>query len=311
MNEKTAEIGDSWNIRIQNIANSLSISVESVKARLAKWGIPEDDIGFAMLDDEEVAKFGDFQNFFGTADDGQTPIPMARLRMAFKFLRGGKKSADRLGIDARLLELKNLGYKVKLEDADLATLLRAYRPELPNDPVTAVLRKRFGDKRAIAFKQDGTVAVEETASFWADVEQGLVTPGNLECIVVDGTPEELHPVGINPNANQVLDEDPLFPGHALRAGRSQVNFRTWTKVDYTSRAFCRLVLNAGLIDPRDNMAVIKLIEAAEAGLKQLSEIYPEVGVEHRRLLKQDDLPELKVRPNRSKPNNPFAVNRKY
>jgi len=309
-NVKIPEV-DSWDLRIQNIANSLSIPAESVKARLAKWGIPEDDIGFAMLDDEDVVKFGDFVTFFGTADDRQTAVPMAWLRMAFKFLRSGKKSADRLGIDVRLLEPKNLGYKVKMEDADLATLLRAYRPDLPNDPVTNVLRKRFGDKPAVAFKEDGTVAVEETAGFWADVEQGLATPGNLECIMVDGRPEELQPVGVNPNKNQVLDEDPLFPGQALRAERSQVNFRSWSKVKYPARAFCRLVLNDGLIEARNNQAVLKLIEAAEAGVERLAEIYPEVDIKFWRLTKQDDLPELKVRPNRNKPNNLFGINRKY
>lgn len=101
-------------------------------------------------------------------------------------------------MDPRIVELKNLGYKVRMEDADLATLLRAYRPDLPNDPVSNVL----------------SVAVEETASFWSDVEQGICNPANATRRIwtsswwtaVPKSSRRALPCWRGPKQNQVLDE---------------------------------------------------------------------------------------------------------
>lgn len=288
---------DTWVLRVESAAKLMDLQVGTVDVVLKKMGLEPAD-----LDDESVFKFADFKDAFST-------VPIVKVRKGYRALRNEK--AAEAALDPRLVELKNLGHEVKLEDADLATLLRAYRPDLPNDPVTRVLRKRFGDRRAIAFKPNGEVAVDQTAQLWDDAEQGRINPDLCDFVTVDGRASDLYPVGVDPRRNQVLPEDPLFPGHALVHDRSTVNLRTWENVPHAARVFCRLVLTENRINPRDNQAVLGLLSTAKRGMDALVEVYPEVDLVYQRLARQDDLPKLQFRPDRRKPNNPFGSNVKY
>lgn len=267
----------------------------------SRIGISKSRGGTQALDDDEVLKFGDFREAFKEK-------PIAVLRMAFKSLREGKAAAqaEQPGTgDARTEQLKALGLKVKLEDASPAVLLPLYDPNQPSDPVTTALKKRFGDKPVVAFKEDGTVALEESLRNISDIEQGFP---EVDAIQVDGKLARLWPVGRRPDT--VVEEDPLFPGKPLRSGYSTVNNRNWSKITLDMRQLCRIVVERGEINVENREAVLRLMERASDG--DLGEAYPEAELEFRERKKKDTLPRLKVElGSLTKPNNPFGVRRQY
>lgn len=297
----TANPTDSWENRVKAVAAAIGTTPETVTELLKQWGI-ETEMGLEMLDDDDVTKFGDFQNVFGKVDD--KPIPLAKLRLAYKFLKGGKKAEDRPSLDARTLELKNLGFKTRLEDADIGTLIRLYDPSKATDPVTNALKKRFGEKKIIAFKDTGEVAVAESVAYIADLEQSFP---EQEAIEVDGSLTRLWPIGIKPDMQ--LDEDPLFPGSPLRQNRSVINHRNWSKVEHKTRQLCRIVLDRSEVNPRDPDAVLRLIERAEQGFDKLKVAYPAAELDFKEMAKKDELPKLKVNVNQARSNDPFGTNR--
>jgi hypothetical protein len=256
------------------------------------------------IDDDDVFKFGDFREIYKSL-----PVPV--LRKVFKALRGGKSTDKQTpggeGTDPRIQELKALGFKTRLEDADPAILLKYYLPDKPADPISTALKKRFGDKPLIAFKDDGTVALTETLQYLADLEQHYP---EQETITVDGKLAKLWPIGAKPDT--MVEEDPLFPGQPLRNGYSLVNHRNWTKVSMENRQMCRIILERGEIDPDNKEAVLRFLERAETK-DGLNAAYPEAELEFREKKKKDELPKLKVQLGAAgtKPNNPFGVRRQY
>lgn len=290
----TTENTQEFESRITAAASTLGVSTDDLKLKLGVSSIE-------MLDDDDVLKFGDLRELF--KEKGP-----AAVRLAFKQLKGGKKSKREIEEtgSGRIEELRALGLKVRLEDADPASLLKVYLPDKPSDPVTNALRKRFGEKPIIAFRDDGTVALTETCQYLADLEQHF--PERKE-IMVDGKLTQLWPVGCKPY--NVVDEDPLFPGQPLRNGYSLVNHRNWTNISLRNRQLCRIILERGDIDPDNREAVLRLLERAQEA--ELAEAYQEAELEFRNREIRDTLPKLKVELGllTNKPNNPFGVRRQY
>lgn len=303
-NASTAQV-DTWESRVQNIANALGTTSEHVQKILTGMGY-DPATGLEMMDDDDVTKFGDFRDAFNpplpSPLEGQTvdTVPLIKLRLAFKFAKGSKKTEDRTGVDARTLQLRQLGFKVSLQEANLALLLPLYLPGQPNDAVSLALKKRFHDQPVIAFKADGTVAVAETIAYAADLEQGMAFQ---ESIMVDGELSVLLPVGVLPSI--VLEEDPLYEGKPLRGGRSTVNHRNWTGINHEARQLIRVILERNEINVDDREAVIRLM-ARSAKLPEMKETYPEAWLEFRTRKTADTLPSLKLVPKSAKPNNPFG-----
>jgi hypothetical protein len=298
MNDTTA-----WADRIAAAAKPLGYTPEILTERLAADMGLTHELGIAALDDEDVFKFGDFREAF-------KHLPIAVLRMAFKALKGGKRqelTSEASAGDPRIEQLRKLGLKVKIEDADPASLLGMYLPEKPSDPVTTALRKRFGDKPVIAFREDGSVAITETLQYVADLEQNYPEQEN---ITVDGKLVKLWPIGTKPNT--MVEEDPLFPDQPLRNGYSLVNHRNWSQIPHERRQLCRIILDRGDIDPSNKEAVLRLLERAATD-KGLLEAYPEADLEFRERKHRDQLPKLKIvlGSSTTKPNNPFGVRRSY
>lgn len=298
MNEAT-----NWSDRVSAAAKIFNLTPEEFQTDLAATMGITIEMGTEALDDEDVFKFGDFREAYKSK-------PIAVLRMAFKALKGSKKGPQVLmeggDLDERTAQLRALGLKVKLEDTDTATLLKLYLPDKPTDPVTMALKKRFATP-VIAFHDDGTVAVTESAQYIADIEQGYPA---RESIMVDNKLTKLWPVGVKPS--QMVDEDPLFPGQPLRNGYSIVNHRNWSKVSLERRQLCRIIVQRGDIDPNNQDAVLRLLERAEASTTSLVDAYPDADLDFREFQKKDMLPKLKVElGNLPKPNNPFGVRRQY
>ena len=292
-----------WNSRVTAAAKPLNLETAELEKLLAERIGLTRELGVAALDDDEVFKFGDFREAFKDK-------PIAVLRIAFRALRGGTKEtkSEVTGEpDERTAQLKALGFKVKLEDAPVALLLPLYAPDKPSDPVTVALKKRFGDKPIIAFREDGAVAVTETVQYISDLEQGFPA---RDTVMVSSQLAKLWPVGAKPNT--LVEEDPLFPGQPLRNGYSIVNNRNWTKVPFKARQLCRMVVERGDIDPENKEAVLRLLERAETP-RGLQDTYPEAALDYREREQRDELPKLKVvlGAGAAKPQNPFGVRRQY
>lgn len=305
---KTAQKTLGWGERVSAAATALGLDVGAVTAKLSQWGIDEQQMGVAALDDDDVTKFGDFVTFFGRSEDGSS-VPQAKLRLAFKFLKGGTKAEDRTGLDARTVELRSrFGVKPSLETASLEQLVEYYDPIKIGDPVTAALKKRFGEIPVVAFKpESNSVDNSATLSFMADLEAGIIDE-TVTTVMSEGRLVKLHPVGVLPNV--VLDEDPLYPGKPLRNGRSISNHRDWSNVSTEARQFCALAVAMDKVTVSDAHSVVALITAAEKGQRQLADLYPEVDLEFRARKLAGTLPNLKlviVSMNLTRPSNPFGI----
>jgi len=288
-----------WADRINAAAEVLHVAPEILTDKLRTMGILQ-DTGLAMLDDEEVFKFGDLRAAW-------PEMPIAPLRMAMKFLRPAKpEQCDTAPQDERARRLQALGVKAKLEDADTGVLLNEYLPDKPNDSVANALRKRFGTKPIIAYKDDGSVAVPESMDYAAGLEQGYPP---ADSIMVGGKLAKLWPVGAKPLV--MVEEDPLFQSTALRNGISTVNFRNWSKISLRCRQLCRVILMRGDINPDNKEATLRLLERA-VDYNALVDAYPEADLALRELEARNEAPKLMIPLGESpKQQFPFGVPRRY
>jgi len=285
--------------RITAAALTLNLNPGVLACKLVAMGVPSIKIA-----DSEDFKFGDFREAF-------KEVGIVALRIAFRQLKGGKSETaaqtDPGSSDPRLDQLKALGLRIKLDDADPSVLLPLYLPAKPNDPVSTALHKRFGDRAVVAFHDDGTVAVTESLEYISSQEQHYP---EQTAITVDSKLTKLYAIGVRPN--QMVDEDPLFPGQPLRSGHSVVNNRRWTEITLGCRQMCRLILERGEIDVNNKEAVLRLMERAKSR-EALAVTYPEADMDFRERKDHDELPKLKVQlgGTSNKPQNPFGVSRRY
>jgi hypothetical protein len=305
---------DTWENRIQDAATFMGLSVNQVTEGLKILGVEKDPAGLEMLSDESITPFGDIRSIFcdniHIKEYGQ--VPLAKVRMAMKYLRGPKDSNKTDTIDPELLALKNkYGIRMKLEDVDPSELLENYHPEQPNHPITIALKKRYGDKPIIVFNPDSKVVnIEETSNYIADLEQGFP---EQETVEVEGVLVRVYQVGQVPN--QMIEEDPLFEGKPLKRGRSIVNRANWNNVDIATRQLCRIIIDREDIDVTDRFQVQELLKSIYNvdRFNQLKSLYPEAFLEYREKAQRNELPKLalSMEETNGKKQDPFGINRKY
>ena len=301
---------DSWENRITSAATFMGISAQKVEEGLKTLGVEKEPAGLEMLSDESITPFGDIRAVFcDNALFGQ--IPIAKVRLGMKYLRGPKDSQKTDSIDPELVALKSkYGIRMKLEDVEPAELLEHYHPEQPNHPITTALRKKFGDKRVIVFKPDSKVVdIEVTANYIADLEQGYEEEETVES---DGLLVRVYAVGQVPN--QMIEEDPLFEGKPLKRGRSIVNRVNWSGIDRSTRQFCRIIVDDGNIDVNDRFHVQELMKLANKGIAELKKAYPESELNFREMGRDGELPNLTLtmESTNGKKQDPFSIkNRQY
>lgn len=98
----TTSTPDSWESRIQAAATFMGLTTEEVEIGLKELGVDKEPAGLEFLSDEGVTPFGDIRKIFG--DDKK--IPLAKVRMAMKYLRGPKDSNKTDSLDPEAMELK-------------------------------------------------------------------------------------------------------------------------------------------------------------------------------------------------------------
>jgi hypothetical protein len=301
---------DTWENRIQAAATFMGTSIATVEKGLKTLGVEKEPAGMEMLSDESITPFGDIRAIF-CDNELYGKIPIAKVRLAMKYLRGPKNSQKTDSIDPELVALKTkYGIRMKIEDVEPSELLEHYHPEQPNHPITTAMRKKFGDKKVIVFKPDSKVVdIEATSNYIADLEQGFPEQETIES---DGVLVRIYSIGQVPN--QMVEEDPLFEGKPLKRGRSIVNRVNWTDIGMPVRQFCRIVVNRGDIDVNDRLQVQELVKMAQhpcihPGM-ELKKFYPEADLEYRELKLKNELPKLTLtmEETNGKKQNPFGIN---
>jgi len=314
-NPATANLPDTWENRIRQSAACMGIQVKDVERLLQDYGVSKDHPNcLAMLSDEIVTPFGDLRRTF-CEDDPLVKIKVPVLRMAMKCLRGPTVNTKTVteSVDPEMATLKEkFGIKVRIEDIEPTELLPYYRPEKVSHPITSALRKRFGDKKVIVFKEDSKeIDVEATANYMSDLEQGFPEQDTVES--TDGSLSRLYPIGQVPN--QMIEEDPLFPGQPLKRGRSIVNRVNWSAIDKLSRQVCRILVERNDIDPNDRLAVKSLMDSLK-DVVEFAKTYPEAVLDFKERKAKDELPKLTMTLQEASgtANNPFGIrtgNRRY
>jgi len=302
---------DSWESRIKIAATFMGISISTLEKGLKELGVEKEPAGLEMLSDESITPFGDIRAIF-CDNEFFGKVPIAKVRLAMKYLRGPKDSQKTDSIDPELLALKNkYGIKMKMEDVEPSELLEHYHPELPNHPITNALRKRFGNQKVIVFKPDSKIIdIEATANYIADLEQGFPEQDTVES---DGALVRVYEVGKVPD--QMVEEDPLFEGKPLKRGRSIVNRVNWSEVPLGVRQFCRIMVDRGDYDINDRFQIQELMKTVKEGITALKNLSPEADLEYRELSKKGDLPKLVLQMDsvNERKQNPFDTkgNRNY
>jgi hypothetical protein len=318
----TTSMPNTWESRIRDAATFMGLTMEIVERGLKELGVEREPAGMEMLSDESITPFGDLRAIFcDNALYGKVPI--AKVRLAMKYLRGPKDSQKTDSIDPELVALKTkYGIRMKIEDVEPSELLEHYHPEQPNHPITTALKKKFGDKKIIVFKPDSKVVdIDVTANYIADLEQGFPEQDTIES---DGVLVRIYSVGQVPN--QMIEEDPLFEGKPLKRGRSIVNRVNWEGINLSTRQFCRIITDRDDIDVNDRFQVQELMKLAskhqvsvkgdvetEVVSDELRKTYPEADLEYRELVQKNELPKLvlTMESANGRKQDPFGVNRKF
>ena len=300
---------DSWENRIQNAAVFLGITTDEAEVALAKLGVEKEPAGLEMLSDEEIVPFGDLRKVF--CDDKELPI--AKVRMAMKYLRGPKDSKKTDSVDLETVKMKEkYGVKIKLDNIPTEQLLEDYNPTKKDHPITIVLRKRYGNAPVIIFKLDTTeVDIEATANYIVDLDNGYPSDE-----LVESQGEMVRPLMVGEVPDQVVDEDPLFANSPLKRGRSIVNRADWSGIHIDCRQFANIAVKTGEIDPDDKRDVKDLMSLvnSEGDLGGMKEEYPKASVLYRERKKLNSLPSLTMtmeQATNAKVQNPFGVKRNY
>jgi len=182
-------------------------------------------------------------------------------------------------------------------------LFEVYDPREDN-PVSDRLKKLSGDpERAgtlqpcVVFNTDNTVNV--TAS--VDCLQELKDDYSPRKIYVssDGTPHEVRLVGYRPD--DLVDENPLFPGNALRGADQACHqtHRPWKEIDKRTRTILWLAISTGELRILDNSVVHNTMDllvgkAAADASKIVSQRYPLAVLRLQELEKEGRAPSLTI-----------------
>lgn len=305
---------DSFESRIAAAAACLQVTPQRLTEVLDFLGVKSTDPdALEILSDPEMKLFGELMNAMG--GDGVKPL---RLRQAVSFLVGKQGTIVQREVkETRIQQLRDvLGLSDafgQIADADIEKLLEVYQPDKPGDVVTLELSRRFGDRRVILFR-GSEVAIPETLDYVASLNAGM-----SESTVVDIDGEPTKPLVVGQIPNQVLEEDPMFPSHALWKRVSRKNHVDYNKVPQRICQFIRVLVEKRDLDPNRRMDIASFMVTARSSTdgvipELFRTVFKETYAEFLWREKSNDLPSLMIVQSAVKPNNPFgggSGNRKY
>ena len=288
--------------KYEAIANVLGKTPQEVEAL---FRTPE--VGVQTLADLQILESGDVRNAIGCDDPDVTKRPgKAQWRQTMSII--GRKvvptddptaPTDRL--DA-LQKATGVELKVSIKDLSVEQLVPYFDPTNPSDRISRELKTRFNSIPVLVF-DPGTknLNVAQTIVAMKRIERGAEP---LKIIMVNGS--LVRPVAVGSTPDQFVDEDPLFPNQPLEDGVSVGNFIDWSKVPMNVRQFCRLLLETGVVNPRDEARIAELVKTIEHGLTALSSVYKSADLNFREREAEGTLPKLRIPQSGSRKNYPFG-----
>lgn len=125
----------------------------------------------------------------------------------------------------------------KVASLTLQQLVENYDPAEFDNPVGKRLLEISKGHPCIAFDDKGCVIVEPSTKEVKALKEGYA-PRSFKN--VDGVPTKLYPIGEKPG--NFVDENPLYPGRALRDGECDQTNRSWDLVPQTTRQLLYLAI---------------------------------------------------------------------
>jgi len=283
--------------RIKNAAVILNgyRTEEQITEALLKLGVETE----GDLNPEWIER-GRLLNIVGL-DDKENPTPEIKAKKAVAALYGSQTAAN----SARNDELKNAGFNLKAKDSSTADLLKLYRPDLSEDPVTRILKERLQNRKVVLFVPGTSdIDIQATIDYVSDLDQGYA---EQEFVQTSGG--LARPVAIGEKSDKVVDEDPIHDGSPLRKDRSTIGFPiNWAGIPSEVRKLCRVIVDRDDVDVNNRHDVNNLVALAMKGFDEVASVYPEASVQYRELKEMEKLPTLRISLNGGgRPNNPFNV----
>jgi len=284
--------------RIVQIADILGKTPEEVTTILRSPAL-----GIQAVDDIQYVNEGEFRNAIGCDNPDETKRPSrVQSRKAWAILTGkiAADTTDRL--DALRAET-GIDLKLGIQDIPLEALVKHFDPFNPTDRLTRELKKRYGTTPVVLFDPGTkTVNVLQTVAYMKRVDRG----GTVSKAVLIGA-QLVRPMPVGESPDQMVDEDPLFPGESLEEGCSIHNFMDWSKATLAMRQFCRILLEQGSVNPTDEARVAELQKSLEHGLAALQSVYKQADLIFRERESEGTLPQLRVKFGGKHRNDPFNI----
>ena len=286
--------------RVAAIAAVLGKSVEEI------WAILRDkDLGINALDDIQYIKEGQVLNAFGADLPKEDPKRPSRAQLgkvvSLLYSKNPDLSATKDRLDALAIET-GVDLRLGIKDLSVEQLVPYFDPTNPSDRISRELKTRFNSIPVLVF-DPGTknLNVAQTIVAMKRIERGAEP---LKIILVNGS--LVRPVAVGSTPDQFVDEDPLFPNQPLEEGVSVNNFIDWSKVPMNVRQFCRLLLETGVVNPRDEARIAELVKTIEHGLTALSSVYKSADLNFRERESEGTLPKLRIPQSGNRKNYPFG-----
>lgn len=203
----------------------------------------------------------------------------------------------------------------KAEKMTIRELLEHYDPNERPSHVTDRLRAISNNRLCIVLQDDGTVDVAASEKLFGELQKGYT---EREVYTEEWkAPRTVYCVGAQPA--QLVDENPLFPGKALRPeGSCSVTNRSWNNISFRARQIVRIAMELQelrMVFPQDAHPVLDFLEKADD--EKINQRLPRAVARYAELQRVDQLPKLKItlpkRGETPKHNNPFggAENRQF
>lgn len=268
---------------------SKSIDVDAFFGKLADLGAV-DEATFALL------KFEDLE-------DAGLPRILARQVATDAFRVGAdrtsptqKATPDLVGISPKKMRVRDL--------------LAVCVPGDKEDRYTIELGKRVGDKRFVVYTDDAMTKI--------DLDAAMVLYEDLDCGESEMYQDEngvraVYKIGEKPI--KLRDEHPMFPGEFLRPNGFSMAGVNWGDLSLRTRQLVRIAsVETGELVGKDEHDVFDIVGDTSGRLDRIASRCPKAVLRHKDLEAAGQLPTLKapMRPvavAKSKPNNPFGVNR--
>ncbi len=201
-----------------------------------------------------------------------------------------------------------------VEAMTVGQLLAIFDPRQVRSLAGKRLEEIVGTKRCLVFNVDNTLNIAASEKLIHEITEGY---DERELFPVDGVPMKVYRLGERPD--QVFDENPLYPGRALRPDGDcdQLN-RSWNDVSPTVRAVIHLAVTqtkevkiASINDAHNILDLVVGKSEADA-IKVVRQRFSKASALYAELAKQGRAPLLKIwKKSAEKVNDPFGTHKTY